>query len=345
MAHELATTSAGDKAVFVVGQTAWHREGHELTEAPDLDRAIQLIEADYTVEKRPTQFECKTPDGDTYLKKSDAAFVTVRTDTQVELGAVGSSYTPLQNADAFRVLEPLLDTGVATLETGGVLRDGADAWMMVRWDLAQFGPITQRTFGDELKPFGLLANNHSGRRGVLLQDTNVRVVCANTLGWAEGATERRVVVKHSSEVQARVIEAATGLWHNVVSRYEKLAEQYELLRSTMLTEAEFKSAVLDAVAPDPREAKKFNPEARLAELVVQRAVKKRSELHRLWMEGKGHTGEPSAWFAYNAVVEAVDHNAELWPTRAGAWRTASLLDGTLREIKETALNNLLALSA
>lgn len=345
MAHELAVTSTGTKAVFVVGETAWHREGHELTEAPDLDTAIQLIEADYTVEKRPTQYECKTPDGDTYMKPSTTAFVTVRTDTQVELGSVGDQYTPLQNSDAFRVLEPLLDTGVATLETGGILRNGADAWMMVRWDLARFGPVTQRAFGDEVKPFGLLANNHNGRRGVLLQDTNVRVVCANTLGWAEGATERKVVVRHSQEVQARVIEAAESLWHNVVSRYEKLAEQYELLRQTMMTEAQFKKHVLDVVAPDPRDSRKFNPEARLADFVVQRVEKKRNELTRLWRDGKGHTGEPSAWFAYNAVVEAIDHNSELWPTRGGAWRTASLLDGSLRQVKETALNHLLALTA
>jgi hypothetical protein len=51
-------------------------------------------------------------------------------------------------------------------------------------------------------------------------------------------------------------------------------------------------------------------------------------------DGKGHTGEPTAWFALNAVVEALDFNQTLWPSRAGCFRTASLLDGELGQTQE-----------
>lgn len=343
MAHELQFLN-GRASFFSVNQTAWHGEGTILTEAPTLDEAFAVAHLDYPVEKRPTTFECTTPDGDTYLKKSETAFVTVRTDTQQELGAVGKDYTVMQNSDAFRVLEPLLDTGIASLETGGVLRDGADAWLMVKWDLAKFGPVVQATFADEVLPFGLLANNHNGRRGILLQDTNIRVVCANTLGFAEGRAERRIVVKHSSQGMQQLIGAAETLWHGIIGRYELLASQYQTLRETILTQAQFATAVLDVVAPDPRKDPAFNPDAKLATMVVERADRKRFEVQRLWFEGKGHTGEPNAWYAYNAAAEALDHNRDLFPTRGGTFRTASLLDGQLHTLKAKVLDACLAVA-
>lgn len=342
MAHELQFVK-GKASFFSVNETAWHGEGTILTEAPTLDEAMAIAHLGYEVEKRPTQFTCTTPDGDTYLKTSDSAFVIVRKDTQKELGAVGCDYVPLQNADAFRVLEPLLDTGIAKLETGGVLREGADAWLMVRWDLDRFGPVVREVFADEVVPFGLLAVNHNGRRGILLQDTNIRVVCANTLGFAENkSAERRIVVKHSSQGMDRVIEAAETLWHGIIERYETLATQYRVLKQTHLGQAEFEKLVLDAVAPHPLKDPKFNPEAKLAAVVVERAERKRSALQDAWLNGKGHTGEPNAWYAYNGAVEVLDHNKDLFPTKGGAWRTASLLDGALKKAKDGVLDNLLA---
>lgn len=343
MAHELEFIN-GRASMFSVGETPWHREGEILAGAPSFDEALKLGNLDYEVEKRATTFECKTDDGDTYLKTSDSAFVIVRTDSQVELGSVGRDYVPMQNRTNFEVLKPLIDEGIATLETGGVLRNGADAWLLVKWDLERFGPIVREIFADEIVPFGLLANNHSGRRGILLQDTNIRVVCANTLGFAESTTERRVMIRHSNQAGTQLVDAAHTMWGGIIERYEVLAKQYRTLRETMLTAEQFREAIEDVIAPDPRKSPKFNPEAKLAELVVERADRKRAEVRRLWTEGKGHTGEPNAWYAYNGAVEMLDHNRELFPTRAGSWRTAALIDGQLKTMKDTVLDNLLGLA-
>lgn len=344
MAHELEIRD-GRASFFSVKESAWHQEGEVLLTAPDLDTALQIGRLDYPVEKRPTQFACTTPDGDTYYKPSTSAFVTVRADTQQELGSVGKDYVPVQNVDAFRVLEPLLDAGVASLETGGVIRNGADAWLLMRWNMAQLGSKTQDIFADEIRAFGLVANNHNGRRGILLQDTNIRVVCANTLGFAERSGENRLVVKHSSQGLDKLIEAAQTLWHGVIARYDRLSEQYALLRQTIMTTEQFEAAVLDVVAPDPLQNPQFNPIAPMAQYVLDRARRKRAEVTRLWAEGLGHTGDPTAWYAYNAAVEAIDHNRELFPTRAGSWRTGALLDGQLKKMKDTVLANCLAVAA
>ncbi len=344
MAHELEFRD-GAASMFSVRQTPWHNEGTLLQDAPTFDEAMRLGNLGYLVVKLPTRITVPTPDGDFYEVVSGKAFVTMRADTNVELGAVGPDYEPVQNTDAFRIFEPLLDRGVLTLETGGVLRDGADAWLMGKWDIERFGPITREVFGSEVVPYALIATNHTGRRGVLVQKTNIRVVCANTLGFAEGTREQRVVVRHSGDAHERLVEAAEALFLNFIEEYEVLSQQYRSMKSTFLSLVEFRQLVTAEVAADPRARRGWNPEARMAGAVVERYERKVSELDRLWIDGAGHVGDQSAWEAYNAAVEAVDHNTDLWPNRTGVYRTQKLLDGDLAQMKGRVLANLVGLSA
>lgn len=341
MAHELQFQD-GRASMFSVRETPWHREGVVLTEAPTYEDAIALAHLDYPVEKRPYLIPASNG---TDTVASEVGFYTYRPDTGKELGAVGRVYEPVQNVDAFRVLKPLIDEGIGTLETGGVLREGADAWLMIRWNLARFSPIVREIFADELVPFGLMGMNHSGRRGNLLKDVQERVVCANTLGMAEGEGGKAVVVPHTTDATIKLVEAAHEMWGGIIERYERLAKSYKALKETILTEEQFKAAILDVIAPDPRLSPKFNPEAKLAEVVLGRVERKRTELRRVWEEGKGHTGDHSAWEGYNAAAEVIDHNNELFPIRAGSWRTASLMSGHLGALKSQVYQNVLALSA
>lgn len=357
MAHELAYSPAGVAQTFSTRLTPWHREGRVLAEAPDFDAALEFAGHRFDVEVRPAYRQILAGGAVDYVESRHAR-VTVRTDTGAELGAVGTAYRPIQNADAFAPLRPLVDAGAAQLETGGTLRQGADVWLQVRFDLERFGPTAREVLGGEVVPFGLVANNHSGRRGCLLTLTPVRVVCANTLGTAEAGTGagdvaegrsvdgRAIVVRHTEGGAAKVAQAAGELFAALVERYEVVAAQYRALKRRTLRPEEFEAAVLDAVAPDPRRAPRFAPDARLAEVVVARAEAKRATLTRLWGAGDGHTGDGSAWEGYNAAVQALDHDADgLWPTRGGTFRTASLMHGTYGALKRLVLNRLLALAA
>jgi len=354
MAAELTYDANGVAQMFSVGATPWHREGHLLTEAPSFDEALRLAGLDYEVVKRPTKIVLNPLDVQAglpaQLQDSTMAFVTFRTDTEQELGSVGKGYTVVQNHEAFEVLRPLIESGHALLETGGSLREGADAWLLVRWNLTDFGPVVKEVFADELVPFGLIAANHSGRRGILLQDTAVRVVCANTLGAAErrgGERERAVKVIHTGDARQKLIDAAETLWGGVIERYETLAQQYRAMRQTILSPEQFERLVAQPVAggAHPTQRRNWNPEARMANAVVERYERKVAAVTRLWTDGKGHSGDQSAWEAYNGAVEAIDHNVDgLWPTRGGVYRTASLLDGSLHNTKAAVLAKLVKAS-
>lgn len=341
MPGELDYESDGRANMFSVRQSPWHREGVLLGKAPAFEEALEVANLAYEVVKVPAYW-C-LPSDPRRLVESEHAFITVRTDRDTELGSVGPEYQPLQNRDAFQAIRPLVDQGVLLLETGGVLRGGADAWLLGRFDVERFGPVVREIFTHEIIPYILVANNHNGRRSARLAETPIRVVCANTLDMVDRdlarGRGRSVAVRHTSGAERRVIEAADQLLRGIIERYETIAKQYRLLKRATLSPDDFDSLVVDPVAPDPRADPEWRPSNAQAEAALDRALRRRAELRRLWREGDGHVGDQSAWEAYNALVQAVDHGDAHFPVRSQ--RTLSLLDGRLRNIKRSCKRRLL----
>jgi hypothetical protein len=149
---------------------------------------LELARLDYEVAKASVYWRSDSRVGK--LIESEHAFLTGRTDRGTELGSFGPEFAPLQNRDAFQPIRPLVDEGILKLETGGVLRKGADAWLLGRLDVERFGRIVQEVFSDEIVPYILVANNHAGRRKARIAETPIRVVCANTLDMADHGLAR-----------------------------------------------------------------------------------------------------------------------------------------------------------
>lgn len=346
MAAELSFRNGRAEMLFV-DETPWHGEGRRFDRQPTWAELLEVV--DYDLEKRPYFMPAAVAGGP--MVESAEAYYVQRTDTGARFGTVGAGYQPIPNREAFEALRPLIDGGVMSIETAGVLRGGADAWLLGRWDLAKFGPQAREVFsreGDEIAPYATVMANHSGRRAILMGQTPIRIVCANTLGAAERGAEagqgRWASIHHTASGKLQLVAEAERLFAGVVERYEVIAAHYRAMQGRYLTEAEFRSLVLDPVVPDPREARGWNPESMMAESVVKRFERKRDELRRLWTGGMGHTGEPTAWFAYQAVAEALDHNKDLWPVRSGCYRTAQLLSGSYGELKNRLLDRLVEVS-
>ena len=339
MPHELDRLDDGTSAMFSVRETPWHREGTILAEAPSLTRALELGGLEFEVEVRPLYTRSQPdPDLPTYTyARAGRACATVRTDRNQVLGIVSERYQPLQNRDAFGVLEPLLDAGLATLETGGSLRGGRDVWMLVRFRVDS--PVVQEVFADEVVPFGLISNNHAGQRRVVVQESPIRVVCANTLSLALEGRSRALGVRHTASVEAKTVDAARQLWSGLIERYEAAARQFEALKAHHLDTALFRRLVLDVAAPMPASLEVSGLTGR-QEGARMRVLARRDRLTQLWDEGIGHVGDRSAWEALGAVTQSLDHDESLWKVRGP--RTASLLDGRLADLKQRVTNDLVS---
>lgn len=350
MAHEL-DFSTGDAAYVEYGGrvTAWHRHGRTirpeefqgLTGRQKVQRILEAGRLDWDVEPFDVFDEAH------HLVKGWKAYR--RTDNDHLMGVFKESYTILQNHELFALVEPLLDTGVIEFETAGALREGEDVWGLFRFNPKD--PGVAEYFGAEgIIPFALLSNNHSYKRLATIAETPIRVVCANTLSMAHGALPHRgkragrypgaVQLRHTRNIHALSVDAVEHLWGQITRRYAAIAASYEAMKRRYLTADEFEVSVLDVLAPLPQD-----PDSKQYDSTLQRANARRYAVTRLYQgEGRGLNGEPTAWNAYNAAVEAVDWDAEAFPVRSTDRLSGIYPGGSLANKKQDVLNALHALS-
>ena len=80
------------------------------------------------------------------------------------LGIVGPRWTPLQNRDAFKIFEPLVESGDLQIHTAGSLRNGERIWALCQLNQDN----SEIVKGDEIAKFALLSNGHDGKLAVHL---------------------------------------------------------------------------------------------------------------------------------------------------------------------------------
>lgn len=319
MAHNLSTTN-GKVSMAYYGQEPWHGLGQKLDAPATAAEAIVAAGLDYTVELAPLA----TVDG---LSVSCRKAV-VRYDTQEVLGVVGCNYQPIQNTQAFGLMDAVVADGGLKYHTAGALGKGERVWMLAKLP----GHIQVKNSDDIVDKFLLLSNTHDGSSALRLFFTPIRVVCQNTLKMAEnGGQGQGVRIKHQGNLEAKFKEAqkVLGLAQKF---YDDAAEQINRLASYYPTQAQL-SAYFKELYPDPQEGKDNT-----------RALKVREELQRLFEEGIGHDAQEirrSSWVAFNAVSEFVDH---VRPTRGvneadrGSRRLESIWFGSGAHLKEKAWN-------
>lgn len=201
---------------FFVRQPAWHGLGEVVaTPPPNARVALKRAELDWEVEKRRMFFYWQDEGIETPF------FAIVRNSDGKLLGRCQENYEPLQNLDAMKWCEPLLDTELWTYETAGALYGGKTCWVLLKQDEVQIVP------NDVLKQYLLFMWDHTGRRASTIRPVSIRVVCANTLSVAlkEGGGVDRV-------------------WHNS-KQWTKLEEIRKFYEETSIRFAEQRGVLQD----------------------------------------------------------------------------------------------------
>ena len=294
MAHELEMLANGQAATFYVGEVPWHGLGTKLDKPPTVEEGIKAAGLDWTVSKRPLFLAdgVETP-----------LFATVRDSDDRVLGSVLRRYTVLQNLEAFKWFQPFLDSGAATLETAGSLKEGRNVWVMAK--IA--GMEADILPGDPVHGYLLLSNSHDGTTTIRAGFSGIRVVCQNTLSLAHHHGNL-VQIRHMSNAKD-ALDLVRDTMDLAGRIFTKSAEDMRRMINRTITDEMFEEYVVRVFFPK-KEPKKELSEKEAEELVADALQevnhqKLLNKIKPLWYAGRGVNipgvrGTP--WAAYNSVT-------------------------------------------
>lgn len=304
MAHNISSKS-GKPEMMYVGQVPWHGLGTALDRPATSKEAMTAAGLDWTVGTRPVSVDCG--DGQTIPIHSHVSLVRedlwADKETRQVLSVVGRDYDVLQNREAFWFFDQMIGLGKAVYETAGALDGGRVVWILARLP----NDLTTEA-GEVIRPFVLLANGHGRQIPVSLKLTAVRVVCANTLGWALGWESGPVVkVAHNASMRTKLASGRELL--GLIDKASLAVKRFaDTLSKVEIDEAGL-SAYLERVFPDPKLS--TTSSSSFTSAMLQRARNSRELATRLTKCGLGNAARGvsgTLWAAYNGVTDLLDHS-------------------------------------
>lgn len=202
MSHNL-DFSKGNAAFVSFAAPAWHGLGTVLNNPLTTIDALNQGGLNYNVIKLPNVH--MIPNGDEFTELiSEDSFFTLRTDVNKVLGSrLGKDYSVMQNIEALNLVDEILQSGTASIETAGAIDEGKKVFICLK--VAKDIIVGS---SDTVKQYVLIANSHDGSLAITAMPTNVRVVCNNTLSAALGEKSKdKIKIRHTTNAAARLSEA------------------------------------------------------------------------------------------------------------------------------------------
>jgi phage/plasmid-like protein (TIGR03299 family) len=268
--------------MFSVSLVPWHKKGVVLDAPPTSAEAIQAAGMDWDVEKRQLYYHAEHPtiehpEGENFFNPAEGRFGLFRATDSKLFGVVSQDYEVVQNRDSFSFFDPMIQEGIATYETAGVLTDGR-VWILAR----VAGDMV--VANDEIRKYIMMLNDHSGSGSVILQPTPIRAVCNNTImqSLAQG-----MVFKHAHR---KGVQAKMNVTKNEIPITDELLDSY--LNSVL---------DVDLSTTDGDQTEKVDR-------ATSNKLKAVSVIKDMYESGLGATGDTrgTVYGAYNAVVEFAD---------------------------------------
>lgn len=280
------------------GQTPWHGLGAQVSNKLSPEEMLKAAGINWKVSKQKIQIA----DGQFKGKPVPGKFALVRdTDGRV-LTTVGSTYKPVQNAEAMSFFRRFIEAGKMEMDTAGSLHNG-----QYIWGLAKIGASFKVGKGDTVEGNLLVASPHKIGKSLIIQFTGIRVVCWNTFQMALGASlkgkGKHFSMPHSMEFNdatKKRAEEALGIAKEQLAEIEQAVQHLAKKKAKPDMVREYFFEVLqwteaERKAHDAEENK--NP----------RAFERFSHALTAAPGQNLETAKGTWWGAFNAVTFVVDH--------------------------------------
>lgn len=317
MSHDITVRADGRaEAVFAL-TPAWHGLGKVFDHAMSSAECLTDGGLAWRVAQRQVALKAPMLLGDVEVEVYQdvpGALANVREDTGLFLGFVSKQYKVVQNVEAFAFLDSLIENHEMQYESAFSLSGGKRVVL-----LGRLPEVDQIAKGDETLRYVLLGLHHDGTGAIRFGPTAVRVVCANTyalaldqgtIGNLDEDFSREAAIRHTGDVSAK-LAAARNLLRKANDAFAQQAELSRELAKHRMTPVEW-DQFLDLMCPviDPRDPDWTEQRARKID-ETRAAIRLEYINERNMMSGI----EFSAWSAFNAVTEHIDHLPRRGATR------------------------------
>lgn len=227
-----------------------------------------------------------------------SVLANVRQDTGLYLGNVTAQYQVVQNVEGFAFMDDLVEDGEMEYEAAFSLFGGKKVCM-----LGRMPGVDTIAPDDHVLRYILMTLCHDGSGSIKFGPTAVRVVCANTYTLAvdqKGNKIKDLTIRHSGDMKAKLAEARAIL-AEASAHFAEHTKMSQELAKRIITASEFMS-FLDIIRP---EIPKEHPD--WTERRARKAADVRQAIREAFHGEKQATAPHTAWAAFNAVTEHVDH--------------------------------------
>lgn len=303
MAHLISinSTTGVAEAIFAA-ESAWHKLGYVSPEPLTSGEILARPELAFQVASRPIYRVAQSSFGDSF-EIIPSSVETYRTDTGEAFGVVSSEYSIVQTSEALGILDGIVQDGILKYEAAFALRGGRQVCLVGRLD----GHGVEVVPGDVVYPYIVLSTSHDGTGALTILPTYIRVVCNNTWTVAEQSAKIKLSFQHTGDVRGRAEQGVAAIG-SILANFKSHGAQAQALAARKLSRSEFDS-YLDEVLPLPEQYTQkggLNGQYTKAERV--RSTITARYLHGALNNLPGISG--TAWGAFNAITEHVDHSEE-----------------------------------
>lgn len=282
MSHELEIMDDGSAAHAYAGDVPWHLMGKRVPADVTPEQMMQAAQLDWEVRKINAFIELAGK------RTRINSCALVRSTDNVVLDVVTPDWNPVQNAEAFDFFNEFIMNGDMEMHTAGSLFGGRVVWALakIKESFSLFGGK------DQIDSYMLFTNPHQFGRSLSILETDIRVVCNNTLTQAlRGAGTDAFRLTHRVKFDADRVKRIMGIAANQRGMYQDKAK----FISTKSYEA---TAVLDyfkTLFPAGADAKKD--------------ISRNAKICYNLMDAQpgAELGEGTWWQAYNSSTYFIDH--------------------------------------
>jgi phage/plasmid-like protein (TIGR03299 family) len=304
MAH-LIDNSKGFNAFVSYAKPAWHNLGTTFSEPVTTEQALNQGGLNFDVLKLPNIHYL--PNGTELI--SPDSFFTVRTDVNKVLGSkLGKDYTVMQNIEALNIVDEILQSGTATIETCGAIDNGKKVFicLKVNKDILVSG-------NDIVNQYVLIATSHDGSLSITAMQTNIRVVCNNTLTAALQNAQDKIKIRHTSNAANRLGEAMRVL-KLITTNTAANEDNYNKMKETIISQKTMFDYFGNVFFSND-EIKALQSGEQVKDVISKQKQKTIAGVLDFSQTGIGQSitmkgNDFTAWTAYNAITGYITHNKQ-----------------------------------